>query len=390
MTVKARRSWGQLVRASIVGSMFVAWPLAAAAQAPATAPAPATTAPTKAIEGLEFAEQPGWKAEKPSELFEIERVVDGDTLHIRRNGELQKLRLLSVDTEEKFSTNTGDASKPSTVFGEECAQWAMAFFKPTEARPDAARIGLKFPREVEERDVYGRVLCYAILPDGRNFNLLLVQLGKSPYFNKYGNSELCHDAFVEAQKLARTWKRGIWDPRTNKPKTPGAPVAERPYARLMPWWNARGAAVDEYRKARAQRPEHVAGAESPAELERVAATSAKGESVEVFGQIDRLFDESNGSQTLLMRSGAKEQSLRVRIAAADRPKFAALELSKRNDEGRQNYLWVKGSVTKGERGFELRCSDPAAIRTAGPEVVADASAAAKESAQPEPKSDGVR
>ncbi len=369
MTVKARRGWRRFVGASILGSIFVAWPLAAAAQAPATAPAPAAeAAPAKKIDGLEFAEQPGWKAEKPSELFEIERVVDGDTLHIRRNGEVHKLRLLSVDTEEKFSTNTGDASKPSTVFGEECAQWAMAFFKPTEERPDAARIGLKFPREVEERDVYGRVLCYVILPDGRNFNLLLVQLGKSPYFNKYGNSELCHDAFVAAQKLAQAQKRGIWDPQTNKPKTPGAPVAERPYERLMPWWDARGAAVDEYRKARARKPDHVAGAEAPAELERVAATCAKGERVEVFGQIDRLFDEKNGSLTLLMRSGAKEQALRVRIAAGDRPKFESLELDKRNDEGRQNYLWVAGAVTKGERGFELRCSEPSAIRTAGPEV----------------------
>lgn len=349
-------------------SAGLAFLLACSAPAAAQVTAPPPSAPAKQLEGVVVAPQPGWTARKPAELFEIERVVDGDTLHIRRNGELQKLRLLSVDTEEKFSTNTGDASKPSTVFGEECAQWAMAFFKPTPERPDAGRIGLVFPHEVEERDVYGRVLCYAILPDGRNFNLLLVQLGKSPYFNKYGNSELCHEAFVAAQKAAQESKRGIWDPTTNKPTTEGAPLAERPYARLMPWWNARAAAVDEYRKLRKSKPDAVAAADSPAELERALATSAKGASVEVFGQIDRLFDEKNGSWTLLMRSGAKEQSLRVRIAAGERAKFAALELDKRNDEGRQNYLWIRGAVTKGERGFELACSDPAAIRTAGPEV----------------------
>lgn len=341
--------------------------LPAPALAPQAAPA-APAAPARKLEGVAFAEQPGWKAEKPVELFEIERVIDGDTLHIRRNGELQKLRLLSVDTEEKFSTNTGDASKPSTVFGEECAQWAMAFFEATPERPDARKIGLRFPRAVEERDVYGRVLCYAILPDGRNFNLLLVQLGKSPYFNKYGNSELCHDAFVAAQAAAQSAKRGIWDPATNKPKTEGAPVAERPYARLMPWWDARAAAVDEYRRKRAAKPDHVAGAEFPAELERALASCAKGESVEIFAQIDRLFDETNGTQTVLLRSGAKEQSLRLRIAAEDRAKFAALELAQRNDEGRQNYLWVRGVLTRGERGFEMKCADPAAIRTAGPEV----------------------
>ncbi len=337
--------------------------------------AAATDAPTKPLAGAIFAEQPLWKARKPEQLFTIERVIDGDTLHLRRNGELQKLRLLSVDTEEKFSTNTGDASKPSTVFGEECAQWAMAFFKPSAERPDADQVGLAFPNAVEERDVYGRLLCYVILPDGRNFNLLLVELGKSPYFNKYGNSELCHEAFLAAQKRAQEQRIGIWDPATNKPKSDGAPVAERPYARLMPWWDARAAAIDEYRQRRKDEPTAVAGAEHPVELARAASREAP---VEVFGQIDRLFDEKDGSLTVLMRSGAKDDALRVRIAAAERAKFAALELDKRNDEGRQNYLWIRGKLVRGERGYELKCADPAAFRTAAPAVVpAPAKAPAK-------------
>jgi hypothetical protein len=136
----------------------------------------------------------------------------------------------------------------------------------------------------------------------------------------------------------------------------------------MPWWDARAAAVDEYRRKRVAKPDHVAGAEFPVELERALASCAKGESVEIFAQIDRLFDETNGTQTVLLRSGAKEQSLRLRVAAEDRAKFAALELAQRNDEGRQNYLWVRGVLTRGERGFEMKCTDPAAIRTAGPEV----------------------
>jgi hypothetical protein len=81
---------------------------------------------------------------------------------------------------------------------------------------------------MEERDVYGRLLCHLILPDGRNFNLLLVELGKSPYFNKYGNDLICHQAFVDAQARARKAQKGIWDPKTNVPKTEGAPSARRP------------------------------------------------------------------------------------------------------------------------------------------------------------------
>ena len=366
-----------LLQAPLLQAMLLA-PALTLAPSPAPSPAPCPApqgapAATQRVElpGVAFAEQPGWTVEKPAELFEIERVVDGDTIYVKRNGEVQKLRLLSVDTEEKFSTNTGDASKPSTVFGEECAQWAMAFFKPTDERPDAGRVGLRFPRGVEARDAYGRLLCYVILPDGRNFNLLLVQLGKSPYFNKYGNSEVCHDAFVAAQRAAQHARRGIWDPATNKPSTPGAPTVERPYARLMPWWDARAEAIERYRRARANHPGHVAFSESPEELAAAAKTSAEKGEVEVFGLIDRLFDEKDGSLTVLMRSGAKSDALRIRVAKGDREKFGALDLEHRNEEGRQNYLWVRGELTRGERGFEMRSSDPGKWRSGGPEPRAD-------------------
>ena len=227
-----------------------------------------------------------------------------------------------------------------------------------------------FPSGVEERDVYGRLLCYVILPDGRNFDLLLVQLGKSPYFNKYGNDTLCHEAFVAAQKAAREEQLGIWNPKANEPKTLGAPAAKRPYATLLPWWDARASAVDECRKRVASDAAHAANAETKADLERVLATSKKGEDVEVFGSIDRLFDEDDGSLTVLLRTGSKDSALRVKIAASERAKFAALDFAHRNDEFRQNYLWVKGRITTATRGFEMVCSDPKAWRTAGPEVAA--------------------
>ena len=41
-----------------------------------------------------------------------------------------------------------------------------------------------------------------------------MEKGKSPYFNKYGNSRICHEAFGAAQERARSARLGIWDPRT--------------------------------------------------------------------------------------------------------------------------------------------------------------------------------
>jgi micrococcal nuclease len=311
-------------------------------------------------------EQKGWKLAVPTELFAVEKVVDGDTIYIRRNNEQQKLRLLSVDTEEKLSNNSTDASKPSTVFGEDCAQWAAEFFKSLAHDGEPSKVGVLFPGGVEERDVYGRLLCYVILPDGRNFNLLLVQLGKSPYFNKYGNSRVCHDAMVAAQTEARAQKLGIWSPDANKPKTPGAPSAKRPYDELLPWWDARAVAVDNYRAKVAADPAHFAAADAPAELERALATS-KNEDVSVFGSVDKVFDEKNGDQTVLLRSGSKDKALRIVIPAAARPKLESLDLAHSFQDFKQNNFWVKGRVTTGARGFEMQCVDPASWSLAGPQ-----------------------
>lgn len=311
---------------------FFAALLLALPWAPAHSQQPgATLAPA-----AQLVEQVGWKLAPPTELYVIAKVVDADTIHVQRGGELQKLRLLSVDTEETFATNSSDPGKPSTVFGDNCAKWAQEYFAKLASDGQPSRIGLAFPGDVEQRDVYGRVLCYVILPDGRNFNLLLVQLGKSPYFNKYGNSELCHDAFVASQRKAREQQLGIWSPTTNTPLTAGAPSAKRPYERLLPWWDAR-------------------------------ASSVKGEQVALFGSIERLFDEDDGSLTVLLRTGAKDQAVRARIPKAARAAFEKLDLAHLSDDYRQNYLWIEGTLRPDSRGYELRCESPARFKLAGPE-----------------------
>ena len=134
---------------------------------------------------------------RPAELFEVVRIVDGDTLHILREGQTEKLRLLSVDTEEKIIPGRkGSASKPQTVFGEETRLWTEAYLEDYRDASGKLSIGLAFPGGKEARDVYGRLLCHVVMPDGTDFNLLLVELGKSPYFNKYGNSLISHESPV--------------------------------------------------------------------------------------------------------------------------------------------------------------------------------------------------
>ena len=296
--------------------------------------------------------------------YDVVKVVDGDTLHVERDGALEKLRLSCVDTEEKLTGRAFDADKPETVFGEECAQWAQEFF--AALAPDGGRpqVRLVFPGGREERDVYGRLLCYVELADGRNFNVLLVEQGKSPYFNKYGDSLLFDRELRAAQERARAERIGIWAPETNRPATPDAPAARRDYERLLPWWEARAKAVEGFRARRGEDPGRYVAADEP---EALAAAARRGEPVHVFATIDRLFDEKDGTLTVLLRTGHRERAVRVRVPAEKRDAFAGLDLERSSDAYRQNYLWITGRLRDTGRGFELDALDPAAWKLAGPE-----------------------
>lgn len=291
---------------------------------------------------------------------DIAKVVDGDTIHVMLDGKLEKLRLLCVDTEEKLGSGAASPTKPQTVFGEQCALWAQEYFAKFGKDGAPPRIGLRFPAGGEQhRDVYGRLLCHVILPDGTDYNVMLVKLGKSPYFTKYGYSEVAHAEFVAAQSEARAAKRGIWDPATNAPATPGTPSAARPYDKLLPWWEMRAEAVRTFHEERAKSPRLVFDAESGADL---AAAASAGETPRLFGEIDRVFDESDGSQTVLFRAAQRDEALRVRIPKDAVAALAAAKLAARGEEFEQNYVWYRGKVAREGKGYRSTCTDAAAWR----------------------------
>lgn len=287
----------------------------------------------------------------PETTAEVLRVIDGDTLDILLDGQTESLRLLAVDTEEKISGHaSGSATKPQTVFGQETALWARDLFA---SLPQPARVGLVFPGG-RRRDVFDRLLAHVILPDGRHFNRLLVELGKSPYFNKYGNDPIAHEAFVRAQAGARAARRGIWDPATNRARTPGAPSAVRPYERLLPWWEARAQAIEGFRERKRAAPEalfedeDVDGWRRAFELE----TTAPDRRLTLFGTIDRFYEERDGSLTVLLQGGDARSSLRVAVPAGARAEVEpGLRASTR--EFQQNYLYVTGRPERNGRGFLL-------------------------------------
>lgn len=291
---------------------------------------------------------------------EITRVVDGDTIHVQLDGKVEKLRLLCVDTEEKLGSGAASPTKPQTVFGEECALWAQEYFAKLGKDGAAPKVALRFPAGREShRDPFGRLLCHVILPDGTDYNLLLVKLGKSPYFSKYGYSEIAHAEFVAAQNEARAKKIGIWDPATNAPKTPGTPSAARPYDTLLPWWDLRAEAVRKFTEMHAKDASSTFEAESGRSL---ADAVKKAASVRVFGEIDRVFDESDGAQTVLFRASMRDEALRVRIPKEAVEAHAALKLATHGEEFQQNYMWFRGTIEREGKGYRATSTSPEAWR----------------------------
>lgn len=309
--------------------------------------------------------------DEPRELFEVVNVVDGDTIHVTRRGRKEKLRLLSVDTEEKLSGRPATSTtKPETVYGQETANWTKELFAQLADESGVTRVGLRFPGGAERRDVYGRLLCHVVLADGTDFNVQLVAEGRSPYFMKYGYSQICHEEFLRAEERARKAGIGVWDPATNAAQTPGAPEAKRPYEQLVPWWIARAKAISIYRQRSVAEAARIAAGDDPTTLESAlarCAADAEAE-VEVFGTIDRFFDEDDGGMTVLFRSGDRRNAFRAFVPADAREAIAKLELEGRREEFVQNYLWVSGRVERGPRGYRMIAGDPAQWRVAGPEV----------------------
>ncbi|CAN5618681.1 thermonuclease family protein [soil metagenome] len=127
----------------------------------------------------------------------VEYVVDGDTVDMTIEGVKERVRLIGIDTPETKKPNT-----PVQCFGPE----ATAFTK--SMLPEGTAVYLE--RDVEARDVYGRLLGYAYLVDTGDFvNLEIVRQGYAHTLTIPPN--VAHSTeFVDAARAAEQGNVGLW------------------------------------------------------------------------------------------------------------------------------------------------------------------------------------
>lgn len=135
----------------------------------------------------------------------VVRVIDGDTIELE-NG--QRIRYIGIDTPE-----TVDPRKPVQCFGVEAS-------KRNKELVEGKRVRLE--KDISETDKYDRLLRYVYVGDTL-INLTLVQDGFA-YSYTYPPDVKYQDQFIEAQRIAREQKKGLWGSCPAEPAPAFAPA----------------------------------------------------------------------------------------------------------------------------------------------------------------------
>lgn len=128
------------------------------------------------------------------DVYQVTRVVDGDTIVVDIDGVSEKVRLIGVDTPE-----TVHPTKGVEPYGKEASNF-------TKAQLEGKKVRLEF--DVQERDKYGRLLAYIWL-DNKLFNETLVEKGYAQIATFPPNVKYV-ERFKAAQQRAREANLGLW------------------------------------------------------------------------------------------------------------------------------------------------------------------------------------
>lgn len=129
----------------------------------------------------------------------VTKVIDGDTIYIKIEGQTASVRLIGIDTPE-----TVDPRRPVGCFGKKASE-------ETKRLLEGKNVILT--KDVSETDKYNRLLKYVFLPLGEGENLFV-----NDYLIRQGFAKILtyppdikYDSrFLQAEKEARDNLRGLW------------------------------------------------------------------------------------------------------------------------------------------------------------------------------------
>jgi len=136
----------------------------------------------------------------------VTRVVDGDTVDVRVDGKVERIRIIGLDTPE-----TVDPRKVVQCFGREASAHAK------ELLPVGTAVTLEADPTQDSRDKYGRMLAFILFETdpgtNANFTEAMIAGGYGHHY-VYRRPSVYADIFREAETVARTSGLGLWSADT--------------------------------------------------------------------------------------------------------------------------------------------------------------------------------
>ncbi|EMT46570.1 MULTISPECIES: thermonuclease family protein [Anoxybacillus] len=125
----------------------------------------------------------------------VQHVVDGDTVKIRKDGELVTVRLLNIDTPETY--------REKQAYGEEAKQFAKDVLLHQ-------RVIVELSEKPSPYDRYGRLLAYIWIDEQTLYQELIVKEGLARVAYVFEPDTKYVERLYRAQEQAKKAKKRIW------------------------------------------------------------------------------------------------------------------------------------------------------------------------------------
>ncbi len=141
---------------------------------------------------------------------EVIRVVDGDTILVKTDTGLSKVRLIGVDTPE-----TVHPSKPIERYGKEASLFLTNLLK-------GEQVYLLYEGEKATTDKYSRLLAYVYrAPDGLFANVEIIRQGYGYAYTRFPFKYKTE--FRQLEQFAKQAKKGLWESKARAVKSKKLP-----------------------------------------------------------------------------------------------------------------------------------------------------------------------
>lgn len=137
-----------------------------------------------------------WLSVNQPGLYSVIEVTDGDTIVVNVNGSAERVRMIGVDTPELHHPQ-----KPVQCFAHSAREFTTHLIGTEAVKLDADALD-------DNRDLYGRLLRYVYLTDGRLLNAELIKQGYGFAYTHFPFAKL--EEFRTYEREAREESRGLW------------------------------------------------------------------------------------------------------------------------------------------------------------------------------------